>query len=225
MRERWWRRSRQTLGVHDPGDPIEDTLAASIGEADTFLVLDNLEQIPEAGLQVAALLAAAPGLRVLATSRAPLHVRGEHEVPVTPLADDAAVELFADRARAIDPRFTMDEDAAASVAAVCARLDGLPLAIELAAARTRLFTPAALLDRLEQQVARPRRGTGGRARPAAHPARHDRLELRPADRGRAAGVHRRRCVLGRVRRPMPPKRSRATRPCSEPWSDWSTRTW
>ena len=101
-----------TLGVHDPGDPIEDTLTASIGDADTFLVLDNLEQIPEAGLQVAALLAAAPGLRVLATSRAPLHVRGEHEVPVTPLADDAAVELFADRARAIDPRFTMDEDAA-----------------------------------------------------------------------------------------------------------------
>ncbi len=187
-----------TLGVHDQGDPIEDTLAASIGEADTFLVLDNLEQIPEAGLQVAALLAAAPGLRVLATSRAPLHVRGEHEVPVTPLADDAAVELFADRARAIDPRFTMDEDAA-SVASVCARLDGLPLAIELAAARTRLFTPAALLDRLEQQVPVLARGTGGRARPAAHPARHDRLELRPVDRGRAAGVHRRRCVLRRVR--------------------------
>ena len=141
-----------TLGVHDAGEPIADTLAASIGEVDTFLVLDNLEQIPEAGLPVAALLAAAPGLRVLATSRSPLHVRGEHEVPVTPLADDAAVALFADRARAIDPRFTMDEDAAASVAAVCARLDGLPLAIELAAARTRLFTPAALLDRLEQRL-------------------------------------------------------------------------
>ena len=141
-----------TLGVHDAGEPIEDTLAAGIGEADTFLVLDNLEQIPEAGLQVAALLAAAPGLRVLATSRAPLHVRGEHEVPVTPLADDDAVTLFADRARAIDPRFTMNEDAVASVASVCARLDGLPLAIELAAARTRLFTPAALLDRLEQRL-------------------------------------------------------------------------
>ena len=141
-----------TLGVHDAGEPIADTLAASIGEVDTFLVLDNLEQIPEAGLQVAALLAAAPGLRVLATSRSPLHVRGEHEVPVTPLADDAAVALFADRARAIDPRFSMDEDAAASVADVCTRLDGLPLAIELAAARTRLFTPAALLDRLEQRL-------------------------------------------------------------------------
>ena len=141
-----------TLGVHDAGEPIGDTLAASIGEVDTLLVLDNLEQIPEAGLQVAALLAAAPGLRVLATSRSPLHVRGEHEIPVTPLADDAAVALFADRARAIDPRFAMDEDAAASVAAVCAWLDGLPLAIELAAARTRLFTPAALLDRLEQRL-------------------------------------------------------------------------
>ena len=81
---------------------------------------------------------------------------------MTPLAEDAAVELFADRARAIDPHFTMDEDAA-SVAAVCARLDGLPLAIELAAARTRLFTPAALLDRLEQRL--PVLAEGRRTRP------------------------------------------------------------
>ena len=122
-------------------------------------MLDNLEQLPAAGSVIAELLAASPGLRVLATSRAPLHVRGEHEYPLAPLqlpgprssaslddlAEVEAVKLFVERARAIDPAFALTSDNAVAVAGICARLDGLPLAIELAAARTRLFTPTALL--------------------------------------------------------------------------------
>src|SRR5829696_3640921 len=111
-------------------------------------------------------LAAAPGLRVLATSRAPLHVRGEREYPLAPLqlpgpaelgsledlAGVEAVRLFIERARAIDPAFALTGDNAVAVAGICARLDGLPLAIELAAARTRLFTPTALLARLDRRL-------------------------------------------------------------------------
>jgi len=141
------------LGVHEePGSDLGDTLAAWLGEQGMLLVLDNLEQIPDAGLVIAALVASAPGLRILATSRAPLHVHAEHEFPVTPLEEEPAVALFLDRARAIAPRLTLDEDETAAVTDICTRLDGLPLAIELAAARTRLFTPVALLERLDQRL-------------------------------------------------------------------------
>ena len=155
------------LGVREvPGEPLRGTLARRLGERDVLLVLDNLEQVSGAGPVVADLLAASPGLRVLATSRAPLHVRGEHEVPLSPLrlpdaaelgsldelAEVESVRLFLERARAIDPSFALTEDNAAAVAEVCARLDGLPLAIELAAARTRLFTPSALLARLDRRL-------------------------------------------------------------------------
>jgi predicted ATPase/DNA-binding CsgD family transcriptional regulator len=141
------------LGIHEEaGEELGDRLATSIGGRETLLVLDNLEQIPDAGLVIAALVASTGGLRVLATGRAALHVQAEHEFPVAPLEEASAVALFLDRARAIDPRFTLDDEETAAVAGICARLDGLPLAIELAAARTRLFTPTALLDRLEQQL-------------------------------------------------------------------------
>src|SRR6266545_6532079 len=116
--------------------------------------------------ELAELLAASPGLRVLATSRAPLHVRGEHEYPLGSLqlpgpvelaslgdlAEVEAVKLFVERARAIDPAFVLTSDNAVAVAGICARLDGLPLAIELAAARSRLFTPTALLARLDRRL-------------------------------------------------------------------------
>jgi predicted ATPase/DNA-binding CsgD family transcriptional regulator len=155
------------LGVRQvAGEALQDTLARRIGDREVVLVLDNLEQLPAAGSVIAELLGASPGLRVLATSRAPLHVRGEHEFPLAPLQlpgpaelaslDDLteveAVKLFVERARAVDPAFALTGDNAAAVAGVCARLDGLPLAIELAAARTRLFTPTALLARLDRRL-------------------------------------------------------------------------
>jgi predicted ATPase/DNA-binding CsgD family transcriptional regulator len=130
------------------------------------LVLDNLEQLPAAGPVIGELLAASPGLRVLATSRAPLHLRGEHQYPLAPLqlpgpaelasleelVEVEAVKLFVERARAIDPAFALTSENAVAVAGICARLDGLPLAIELAAARIRLFTPTALLARLDRRL-------------------------------------------------------------------------
>ena len=155
------------LGVREVvGEVLQDTLARRIGDRKVVLVLDNLEQLPAAGSVIAALLAASPGLRVLATSRAPLHVRGEHEYPLAPLqlpgpaelaslddlAEVEAVKLFVERARAIDPAFALTRENAVAVAGICAHLDGLPLAIELAAARTRLFTPAALLARLDRRL-------------------------------------------------------------------------
>jgi len=155
------------LGVREVvGEALQDTLARRIGDRKVVLVLDNLEQLPAAGSVIAALLAASPGLRVLATSRAPLHVRGEREYPLAPLqlpgpaelaslddlAEVEAVKLFVERARAIDPAFALTRENAVAVAGICAHLDGLPLAIELAAARTRLFTPAALLARLDRRL-------------------------------------------------------------------------
>jgi predicted ATPase/DNA-binding CsgD family transcriptional regulator len=161
------------LGVRQvAGEALEDTLARRMGDREVVLVLDNLEQLPAAGPVIAELLAASPGLRVLATSRAPLHVRGEHEYPLAPLqlpgpvelasvddlAEVEAVKLFVERARAIDPAFTLTIDNAVAVAGICARLDGLPLAIELAAAGTRLFTPTALLARLDRRLPVPTEG-------------------------------------------------------------------
>jgi predicted ATPase/DNA-binding CsgD family transcriptional regulator len=155
------------LGVREvAGEALQDSLARRIGDRQVVLVLDNVEQLPAAGSVIAGLLAASPGLRVLATSRAPLHVRGEQEYRLAPLqlpgpaelasredlAEVEAVKLFVERARAIDPAFALTSDNAVAVAGICARLDGLPLAIELAAARTRLFTPTALLGRLDRRL-------------------------------------------------------------------------
>jgi len=110
-----------------------------------LLVLDNLEQVVEAAPRLAELLAAAAGLTVLATSRTALRLAGEHAYPVEPLSLDDAEALFVERARAVSPRFEPDE----SVSVVCERLDRLPLAIELAAARVRTLSPSVLVDRLE----------------------------------------------------------------------------
>ena len=159
-----------------------------------LLLLDNFEQVLAAAPLVSQLLAAAPALKALVTSRAVLRVSGEHEFAVPPLglphprqtpraaeiADIPAVRLFAERARAARPDFTLTDQNAGAVAAICARLDGLPLAIELAAARVQAAgAPGA---------ARPARQPPGaadwrRARSASAPAdvaRRDRLELRPA---------------------------------------------
>ena len=128
------------LGVHAEAD-----LAAELRGRELLLVLDNFEQLVDAAPLLPELLASAPGLRVLVTSRRLLRLAGEHELPVPPLAE--AADLFVARARAVAPG--LDAEAHAEIVeSICERLDGLPLAIELAAARARLLPPAALLERL-----------------------------------------------------------------------------
>lgn len=152
-----------TLGVKEQGSvPLTTALQGWLGEKDLLLILDNLEQVTAAAPLLAELLLAAPGLTMLVTSRKLLSIYGEHEFPVLPLplpepeewrrpeslTHSAAVNLFITRSRAINPAFTLTRDNAAAVAEICVRLDGLPLALELAAARSKLFTPQALLAQL-----------------------------------------------------------------------------
>jgi predicted ATPase/DNA-binding SARP family transcriptional activator len=145
--------------------PAADDVTRAIRDASLLLVLDNLEQLGSATEPVAELLAAAPRLRVLATSRTPLRLSGEHEYPVPPLpvppatndfdaltANDA-VRLLAARARAVSPEFAVTSENVESVAAICRRLDGLPLALELAAARLRALAPAEVEQRLGRALA------------------------------------------------------------------------
>jgi predicted ATPase/DNA-binding SARP family transcriptional activator len=113
-----------------------------------LLVLDNFEQVVDAAVAVARLLLAEAGVRALVTSREPLRVQGEHEFAVLPLPEGDAVDLFAERARAVAPGFEPGPE----VAEICRRLDGLPLAIQLAAARTKLLSAAAILERLEHRL-------------------------------------------------------------------------
>jgi predicted ATPase/DNA-binding SARP family transcriptional activator len=133
----------QAAGVQDVG-----ALTDRFARGSHLLVLDNLEQLVEAAPALADLIATAPGLRILATSRAPLHLSGEHELPVDPLPVTDAVELFVQRAQAVRPAF----ETTPAVEEICARLEGLPLAIELAAARTRVLAPDALLRRLASSL-------------------------------------------------------------------------
>jgi predicted ATPase/transcriptional regulator with XRE-family HTH domain len=165
----------QALGVKESGDrPLLDDIKSYLRDRQALLVLDNFEQLAAAAPLVADLLAAAPGLKALITSRAVLHLSGEHEFPVLPLVvppaeqpatehsvDQAlvaeivqydAVRLFVERAQAVKADFALTAQNAPAVAAICRRLDGLPLAIELAAARSKLFAPAALLARLERRL-------------------------------------------------------------------------
>ncbi len=156
----------RTLGVGDaPGQAIGDTLAASLHGKRMLLVLDNFEQVLHAGTSLMALLASAPDVKALVTSRSPLRVRGERVYPVSPLAVPTpplppletlsqyeAVRLFIARAQDAQPDFVVTNETAPAVAEICARLDGLPLAIELAAARTRLLSPDALLARLSNRL-------------------------------------------------------------------------
>ena len=154
------------LGVRERlGQRLMDTLATVLARKHLLLIVDNFEQVLAAAPDVTALLTASPHLSILATSREALRVRGEREFPLLPLplpaadrlpplaalAQVPAVALFLERAAASHPDFALTPDNAAAVAAICRRLDGLPLAIELAAAWIRVLPPAALLDRLEQR--------------------------------------------------------------------------
>ncbi|MCA9877190.1 MAG: AAA family ATPase [Thermomicrobiales bacterium] len=168
------------LGVRpDPDEPVTSTIAQQMRPAQTLLLLDNCEHLLAAtGRLVSALLAECPAVQVLATSRAPLRIRGEQIMPVVPLAvpgsgaDLAAVraapaaDLFVQRSRAVNPQFALTVQNAGAVTSVCQQLDGLPLAIELAAARSHLLSPAALLALLSQRL--HILGTGPRDAPARH---------------------------------------------------------
>jgi non-specific serine/threonine protein kinase len=140
------------LGVRaEAGRPLMESILREIENLRMLLVLDNLEHLLDAAPLVGALLAGAPSLKVLATSRAPLRLAGEREYAVPPLSDVAAVELFIARARAVRGDFPVDDDATGLIREITVQLDRLPLAIELAAARTRVLPPAALLERLDRR--------------------------------------------------------------------------
>jgi predicted ATPase len=141
------------------GQRVLRDLVEQLQQSRSLLLLDNLEQLEGAGPVVRDLLVGAPKLAILATSRGPLHLRGEHEYPVLPLSlpsDDSlaaaresgAVTLFVRQAQMVRPDFELDEENVRDVVAICRRLDGLPLALELAAARMKLLSPRALLDRI-----------------------------------------------------------------------------
>jgi predicted ATPase/DNA-binding SARP family transcriptional activator len=142
----------EALEIPESGQDAEELLATALADSELLLLVDNFEQLLPAARTVAHLLDAAPKLKIAVTSRAPLHVAAEREFPVPPLADDEAAELFVSRAQAANPNFDLSEQNAAAVAELCARLDGLPLAIELAAARTKLLPPATLLSRLSNRL-------------------------------------------------------------------------
>src|SRR5919201_1375449 len=135
----------RALAVDPSGDGnVVAQLAQELESRACLLLLDNFEQVQAAAAEVGQLLAACPGLKVLVTSRAPLDLAWEHVFVVSPLALPDAVELFVDRARAARGDFVLDANNSAAVAEICTRVDGLPLAIELAAARSRLLPPGAL---------------------------------------------------------------------------------
>jgi predicted ATPase/DNA-binding SARP family transcriptional activator len=142
----------ESLELPEAGRDPEEALIGALSGSRLLLLIDNFEQVLAAAPIVARLLEAAPRVKVIATSRAPLHVAAEREYAVPPLAEDEAAELFVTRAQAANPSFVLTEQNAAAVAELCVRLDGLPLAIELAAARSKLLPPVALLARLGNRL-------------------------------------------------------------------------
>lgn len=156
-----------TLGVREqPGLPMSAVLTERLAAEKTLLVLDNLEQVIAAAPDIASLLAATASVSILASSREPLSIGGERVYPVPPLAvpgdslhpsaadlqGSGSIELFIERAQAVRPAFTMTDENAPAIAAICRRLDGLPLAIELAAARLNVLAPNQILSRLDESL-------------------------------------------------------------------------
>ncbi len=157
-----WTTIAEVLGAGSDG-MARASLLSQLADRCALLVLDNVEQLPGAADVVAEILGAAPAGAVLTTSRRPLHLAEEYEHPVPPLTlpaaedetDSGAVRLFLQRAQMVQPGFALTNDNRAAVAEICRRLDGLPLAIELAAARVNLISPRALLARLDASLELP----------------------------------------------------------------------
>jgi predicted ATPase len=178
----------RVLGIQPAADQaIDEALRANLRERELLLLLDNFEHLLAVAPLVADLLASCPRLKVLVTSRAPLRLREEQEFPIGPLAvpdpdaasspealgSSPAVALFVERVRRVSPYFTLTAENAQAVAAICRRLDGLPLALELAAARVRMLTPADLLGRLDRRL--PLLTGGARDAPARQRTLRDTL--------------------------------------------------
>ena len=154
----------EALHLEAGSAPPRDRLLQHFRDQQALLVMDNFEQVLAAATLVADLIRASPGLKVIVSSRGPLRISGEQEMPVPPLAlpdpgasaervsQYEAVRLFIERAVAVKPGFAVTNENAPAVAEICARLDGLPLAIELAAARIKLLPPAAILTRLQSRL-------------------------------------------------------------------------
>jgi predicted ATPase/class 3 adenylate cyclase len=154
------------LGLSEGAQPPEELLEGFLRDRQTLLLLDNLEQVIEAAPVVERLLSSAANLKILATSRIPLGLYGEYEFPIPPLSlpdsdslpplehltEYEAIRLFVERARAVRPDFSLTEENGPAVVEICERLDGLPLAIELAAARIKLLPPRVLLDKLGNRL-------------------------------------------------------------------------
>ncbi len=176
------------IGAGDEVGSDTAALAQLLRDRELLLVLDNLEQVIDVAIDVAELLSLVPGLRVLATSRTPLRILEEAEYPVSPLDlpalnDEASVEtiaqsdavgLFVARSKASSPDFLLAADNAADIAAICHRLEGIPLALVLAAARSRALTPAEMLERLEHRLSMLT--DGARDLPVRHQTLHDTVE-------------------------------------------------
>lgn len=165
----------KTLNITETASGISlfELIKSNLYRKRILLLIDNFEQVLPAAAQIANLLEACPSLKILVTSRASLHLRAEKELPIPPLevpplrenheleglSQYAAVELFIQRCQAVKPDFKITNDNASAIAEICQRLDGLPLAIELAAARIKLLTPQLLLSRLEYRFELLKGGT------------------------------------------------------------------
>lgn len=142
----------RALGVVDAGDgPLAEKLGPALDDRRLLLLLDNVEQVADAAPELAGIVRASSA-SVLATSRTLLHVGGERSLALGPLEPAAAIDLLVDRARAMKPDFELTDGTSAQLAAICAALDNAPLALELAAARLRVLTPAALVERLDHAL-------------------------------------------------------------------------
>jgi len=196
--ERLIARIAQQLDVRAAGSlPLLVSVKDFLRDKQLLLILDNFEQLVAAAPVAADLLAGAPRLKIVATSRIALNLQGEHEFPVPPLslpvaaaagapdaasagwqrlAENESAQLFVERARAAQPSFALTADNTPAVAEICRRLDGLPLALELAAARVKLLPPAAILARLAERDALKLLTGGARDRPARHQTLRSTLE-------------------------------------------------
>jgi predicted ATPase len=162
----------QAVAVRESSEqPLPESLSERLTGRQALLLIDNFEQLAEAAPVLSRMLEAASGLTFLVTSRAALRISGEQEYPVEPLGPEDAVALFVERAHGVDPRFRLTDENAEAVKEIVARLDGLPLAVELAAARTKLLPPEAMLALLDERLELLSRGA--RDLPERHRALRD----------------------------------------------------